>query len=104
MANKRKWTDEQKEQQSQRLKRYWSQRQAREHHSQAMKEHWAERKKRRSPAPKLTKQQRLDNQAALVALASIKEFVERDVGTSLTVAQIANIICSNYARNHNVQS
>jgi hypothetical protein len=104
MANRRKWTDEEKEAQRQRLKRYWSQRQARDHHSQAMKEHWAERKKRRSPAPKLTKQQRLDNQAALVALLSIKEFVERDVGTSLTVAQIANIICSNYARNHNVQS
>lgn len=104
MATRRKWTDEQKEAQRQRLKRYWSQRQARDHHSQAMKEHWAERKKRRSPAPKLTKQQRLDSQAALVALASIKEFVERDVGTSLTLAQVANIICSNYARNHNVQS
>lgn len=104
MATKRKWTDEQKEAQRQRLKRYWSQRQARDHHSQAMKEHWAERKKRRSPAPKLTKQQRLDNQAALVAIASIKEFVERDVGTSLTLAQVANVICSNYARNHNVQS
>lgn len=45
MATRRKWTDEQKEAQRQRLKRYWSQRQARDHHSQAMKEHWAERKK-----------------------------------------------------------
>lgn len=100
----KKWTEEMKAAQSERLKRAWASREAREMHSAAMKEHWEERRKKLTPAPRLTTLQRLDHKSAIASLASIKEFVERQVGTQLSLAQTANIICSYYARNHNVQS
>jgi len=100
----RKWTAEQKAEQSLRLKRSWSDRRKREEHSSAMKKHWEERKQRLPQAPRLSSRDHADRRSAINSLLSLKESVERQVGTSLSVSQIADIVCLHYARNHNVQT